>query len=142
MNHGLSPEQEPALSLPQRRKRARLAGVLACAAVTVFLLPPEGLSWLSCAFRDLTGHSCLTCGLTRSLGALARGDLLSSLGYNLMGPPLFLGLLAAIATLSAEVLTGRQWFPRAHARIRKALILFVLAWVTYGGMRLALELAG
>lgn len=142
MNDSLSTALDPVLSPPQRRRRALLAGVLACAAATVFLLPPEGLSSLSCGFRDLTGHSCLTCGLTRSLGALARGDLPSSLGYNLMGPPLYLGLLAAIATLCTNALRGRKRLPRAHAGIRKALILFALSWAIYGGLRLALELAG
>lgn len=141
MSHYLSPVQCRALSLPERRRRAVLAGVLACVAATALFLASGGLPSLPCAFRDLTGHSCLTCGLTRSLGAIARWDLPSSLRFHLMGPPLFLGLLAAIAAMSAEAVTGRKWFVRAHAGIRKALILFVLAWVAYGGLRLALEFA-
>ena len=130
---------------PARRKwRALVAGGLACAAALMSFLPAEGLPLPPCWFRELTGHSCLTCGLTRSLLASARGNLSVSLEYHLMGPLLFLGLLAAIAWLGTEALTGTPVSPPGARgrRLRSALILGVCLWVTYGGIRFVLELAG
>jgi len=60
-----------------------------------------------------------------------------------MGPILFLGMLLAVINLGAEALSGKQWYPGTAAGFwRGALVLFLLVWITYGGIRLALELAG
>lgn len=142
----LSPERnrKDALSPARRKWKALEAGGLACAAALMSFFPPEGLPLPSCVFHELTGHSCLTCGLTRSLLASARGNLSVSLEYHLMGPLLFLGLLAAIVWLSAEALTGTPVSPlRAKGRLLRAAVTLVVGlWVTYGGIRFVLELAG
>src|SRR5512135_1007458 len=112
------------LSLHDRQRRALLAGALACAAAMAALLPVESLPSFSCTFHDLTGHSCFTCGMTRSLSAFAHGEFSASFGYHLMGAPLFLGLLTAIVCLAGEAVTGRRWYPAAKAGfVRKTLIL-------------------
>ncbi len=133
-------DQERALSGKQRKQRAFLAGATACVVSLAALLPPERLPSFSCAFRDLTGHSCFTCGLTRSLSAFAHGNLAASAGYHLLGPVLFMGLLGAIVCLGTEALTGRTWKP-GTAFWRRALIFCFLVWIAFGGIRLALELA-
>ncbi len=133
---------ESTLSPARRRRRSLLAAALASAAALMSLLPPEWLPLPACIFHELTGHSCLTCGLTRSLTAAARGNLSGSLGYHMMGPVLLLGLLAAIVWLAAEALTGKPLPARNRGTLlRTTLIVFASAWLTYGGIRLALELA-
>jgi hypothetical protein len=42
-----------------------------------------------CMFRNLTGHSCPGCGLTRSFSFLAHGDLRDGFHLNPLGPILF-----------------------------------------------------
>ncbi|HLW35468.1 MAG TPA: DUF2752 domain-containing protein [Chthoniobacterales bacterium] len=50
-----------------------------------------GLPWPRCAFHDLTGHPCLTCGMTRSAIRFFHGDFIGALRWN---PLIFLGLCA------------------------------------------------
>jgi hypothetical protein len=45
-----------------------------------------------CGLRELTGYPCLACGGTRSLQALAGGDVLAALKFN---PLVFLAICAA-----------------------------------------------
>jgi hypothetical protein len=47
-----------------------------------------------CPFRHLTGHSCPTCGLTRSAVAFAHGGLGASFHAHPFGPLLFVVALA------------------------------------------------
>jgi len=49
----------------------------------------------ACAFHRATHLACPTCGMTRSLAALARGDLATSLGLH----PLGIALVAELAAL-------------------------------------------
>ena len=55
-----------------------IALLLICASwfVPVLTIAP------SCVFRDLTGVPCPTCGATRSVVHLARGDFFASFGMN------------------------------------------------------------
>jgi glycerol uptake facilitator-like aquaporin len=112
-------------------------------AIAFSLLNPENIPTPACAFRELTGHRCFTCGITHSLLAIAHGHLSSSLEYHLLGPLLFLAMIMAIMILSAEALTGRRWNPARTGRFWPGVLAaLVLVWIAYGGIRLALELAG
>lgn len=76
------------------------------------LLPP---AWLAagpplCPFRALTGLPCPGCGLTRSLVALAHGDLAASLFFH----PL--GLLLALALVALALHEARTLLPAAVPR--------------------------
>ena len=51
----------------------------------------SGLPWPHCAFHELTGHPCLTCGMTRSAIRFFHGDFLGALTWN---PLIFVGLCA------------------------------------------------
>jgi hypothetical protein len=132
--HGRAPD----LSSGERRWRALLAVLLGSAFGLLSCLDLE--SFPSCTFHDLTGYSCLTCGLTRSLLALAQGHLAASIGHHLMGPVLFLGICWAVVYAAAESLTGRKLFPAAWA-VKVPLLWVALLWITYGAVRLASELA-
>src|SRR6476660_9684854 len=48
-----------------------------------------GLPWPRCAFHDLTGLPCLTCGMTRSAIQFFHGNFLAALRWN---PLIFAGL--------------------------------------------------
>jgi len=125
------------LTSGERSWRALATGLLGSALGILAFLGPE--SFPSCTFHELTGYSCLTCGLTRSVLALIRGDLASSIGHHLMGPFLVLGLLWAMMHLGAEALTGRK--RSTVSRSWQVLFSAALLWGTYGGIRLLCELA-
>lgn len=46
----------------------------------------------TCLFRHITGYPCPTCGVTRALKSLARGDLISYIHYNVFAVPLTLSV--------------------------------------------------
>jgi hypothetical protein len=65
-------------------ERLWLSIALAGAALVVFWIAAghEELPLILCPFRTITGIPCLTCGGTRALLALVRGDLGTALFWN------------------------------------------------------------
>ena len=64
-------------------------GGLAFAATWLLL----GLPWPRCAFHSLTGHPCLTCGMTRSTIRFFHGDFIGALRWN---PLIFVALCGLV----------------------------------------------
>ena len=69
------------------------------AAAVVVSVPLVGL-WSprlpACAFRALTGVACPSCGATRAIEALSRGDLATAVSLN---PLVMAGLVALVTWL-------------------------------------------
>jgi hypothetical protein len=113
--------------------------VVALCAVAVLPLPAM---LPACSFRSFTGLACPTCGSTRALASLARGEVLASASLN----PLFSSLV--IASTLALLLNGtliifRLPRPSLHLRpfeaacIRGLAVLLVLANWAYVAFRLS-----
>jgi hypothetical protein len=91
-----------------------------------------GLPLPGCAFRELTGLPCATCGSTRMVQALLSGDLLQAIAWN---PLVFVALaslsvwsLWAILSLAFDLPRWRLVSDRRERRVLGALaIAFVLA---------------
>lgn len=88
-----------------------------------------------CLFHRLTGESCPTCGTTRGLLALARGDWRASFLWN---PMTMVGGWIIAIVLAARALTGRMVdveLTRLERRIMGFLGLAILlvnwAWLIY-----------
>jgi hypothetical protein len=128
------------LSRGDRTIRAFAGAGLLLGLWALFSLAPENIPLLSCAFRDLTGHSCPTCGLTHSLHAMSHGELLASLHYHLMGPLVFAGMLVASLLWSVEAATGKRIRLTTNTRGARIVIAsFALVWIIYWGTRLISE---
>ncbi|HXT20136.1 MAG TPA: DUF2752 domain-containing protein [Thermoanaerobaculia bacterium] len=65
---------------------------------------PSGAAFTVCAFRRLTGIPCPGCGLTRAMGALARGELLLALHFHPFAPLVLAEAGALWAGIGASVL--------------------------------------
>jgi hypothetical protein len=120
--------------------KSLLAAGLFLGLLTIFLVPPAELPFPTCAFHTVTGHSCLTCGMTRSLHAISRADLAASLRYHIMGPIVFLGILLGFTIFAAEAISGKR-IPLQLTRKRKTQFLVPLAivWIVYWGACLIAE---
>ena len=129
------------LSARTRVARGLLGVATALALATAFVLARGEISLSSCLFHDLTGYSCFTCGLTRSLHALSNGYLMASLRLHLLGPFLFAGMVLTSILWLSQALTGRTVQLMTHSRISGSLV-FTLAvlWVIYGVVRMVTEL--
>jgi hypothetical protein len=133
---------ENSLTQKDRLARGVLAAGLFIVLSVIFLVPPENLPFATCAFHSLTGYSCLTCGLTRSLHAISQGALISSLRFHMMGPFLFLMMILFSALLSFEAITGRQRvFPPGGQSVKRLVSVITIIWLLYWGTRLITELA-
>jgi len=103
--------------------------VLAGAAVTVLRL--DRVPFVLCAFKQLTGLPCPTCGSTRTLGRLAELDVAGAFAMNPLVAASAMGLLLwALADLA---LLPRGRALRLEARgelgvaLRGSLVLLALA---------------
>jgi len=131
-----------ALRREDRLVRAVLGVMAASGLAILFLMAPGEIPIWSCLFHDLTGYSCFTCGLTRSLHAAAGGHLLASFQLHLLGPILFAGMLLGAVTWTVEAATGRAIRPAGPRRVGRAVFLSIGAiWAIYGLLRMALEFA-
>jgi drug/metabolite transporter (DMT)-like permease len=118
-----------------------LAALAAFVAWLVFLpsLPvthgPLPAREVPCVFQAATGMPCAFCGGTRSLRALARGEIGRALYLNALAP--FVALAIGVAALLAviEALAGRSIIPRPAPRIQWALLVtglvLLIPWTVY-----------
>lgn len=128
------------LSGGDRLIKALMAAGLIVAVALLFYVPPEEIPFTTCEFYSLTGHSCLTCGMTRSLHAISHGELSESVGYHLLGPALLLVMLLSLAVFSLEAVSGKRL--EVHTGRwgrRQAILIFAIVWLTYWGVRLVTE---
>ncbi|MCK5571206.1 MAG: DUF2752 domain-containing protein [Bacteroidetes bacterium] len=126
-----------------RAVKGFLGAVAALGIAMVFMLAPGEIPLMSCPFHDLTGYSCFTCGLTRSLHALSNGDLLASFRFHLLGPFLLAGMLLVWVHWAIEAATGKVVRPRTPEKMGRSLLYLLAAvWGVYGFVRLVVEVVG
>jgi hypothetical protein len=128
-----SPEEAPQAARPSRLLAlyglVMLTGVF---VVSLWLNPPDSDYFTICGFKNLTGLPCPGCGLTHSFCAMGKGHLLAALGFNLLGPILFL-LFALVWLRSACVLLNKtsislkldQWMEHVQI-VRRMTIAFLV----------------
>jgi uncharacterized membrane protein YfcA len=119
------------------RLRRVAGGVLAAATAAIsFWFTPEQLPLGQCAFRQATGLSCLTCGITRSFHATAHGMWAEAFTYHLLGPPLLIVIVGWGVLAILELLTGRRLSPRMPRGVMKPIVVaLAVVWVSYGVLR-------
>jgi hypothetical protein len=117
-----------------------LAAGLFLILLILFIVPPANLPLPVCAFHSITGHSCLTCGMTRSLHAILHGDLSASLRYHLLGPGVFVGMILCLVIFAAEAISGNHFSFNLSGTVKKqAVTLLAIVWFVYWGARLFTE---
>ena len=114
---------------------------LLCAGLWAFAPHADG-SWILCAFRRATRVPCPSCGMTRAVGWLLRGDVPASLRYHPLGG-LTLALLfgtwvygmgVAVRGWSVSI-RAAVWVAIAFEALLIAVWLFRLTvWAGQGGL--------
>ena len=122
------------LSRWQRRNRFWLALSALTILAILFFWNPEQHPITNCQFHELTGISCPTCGLSRSLHAAVRLNLLQSLQFHATGWLVALGLFASFAFLLAEAISGKKLSIPLLAGKKKWLLIglfaiWLISWV-------------
>lgn len=117
-----------------------MAGLICSGLWIVSTISPAALPFSGCVFHSLTGHSCMTCGITRSLNSISHGDLVASIRYHLFGPVVFLGMLFAVVAFTTEAVSGEKVTLRFRREIwRPVFAAAAIAWLVYWVVRLIAE---
>lgn len=87
--------------------RFSVISFLLIAGILLTFYKPGELALTSCAFKSVTGHSCPTCGLTRSLHSLLTFNLVDSLFFHPMGVVLFTGAVFILVKFGYELYNGK-----------------------------------
>ena len=125
-----------------RRVRIFLAAVFLGVILFPFLINPEPAGIITCKFHQITGHSCPTCGMTRSLVALTHLHLKEAFLYHLFGPLVYVIFLVSFIALLTEIITGRKIVLGIKPlTIRFIIGIFFSLWIIFWIIRLASEFA-
>jgi hypothetical protein len=131
---------EASMPLERRIAMIAIAGAICLGLWIVSTVPPANLPMERCVFHSITGYSCLTCGMTRSLHAIACGNLSASIRYHLFGPVVFMGMLVCFAAVSAEAFSGKKVISKFRWKTWKPVFaILTFAWFAYWAIRLAAE---
>lgn len=95
----------------------------------------------ACKFHQLTGLSCPTCGMSRSLYELTQFNLLESFKLHLFGPIVYILAIFLFFKLFLEIISGKSLTVGVSARIIKnTLIALGISWIVYWLVRMLMEI--
>ena len=92
-----------------------------------------------CMIKNATGYPCPSCGTTRAVQAIYKGDLIGSVAFNPLGIIVSLALLILPFWIGFDLATKKQTFYVAYNKMEAILkqkkiaipliILVVLNWI-------------
>ena len=115
-----------------RARQAAVAGALLTVAAVVD--PERPLAFDVCLWRRLTGHPCLTCGLTRSVCHAIRGEWSASLalhpaGILVVGALLGWGVWSALEAWRGESIRADLASLVGASVLRAGLAVSTFVWI-------------
>ena len=93
-----------------------------------------------CTFHQLTGLSCPTCGMSRSLYELTQFNLLESFKIHLFGPVVYILAIFLFFRLCLAIVSGKSLAVRVSSRVIKITVVAIgIAWIIYWLVRMTIE---
>jgi hypothetical protein len=127
-----------------KRNRLYLIVIIACFFGTLYLLYQinnfsNSDTFSVCPIKTVTGYPCPSCGTTRAIVFLSKGNIVSSIQQNPFGLIVGLCMLVLPFWIGYDVLkkkaTFYQFYLKAEAEIRKPkialilILLVILNWI-------------
>jgi hypothetical protein len=115
--------------------------LLVCFFIVILIFEVSDLTLVECKFKSITGYSCPSCGLTRSLFAMSELNISDALNFHLMGPAIFVMLMLLLLKFFVETLFGKEIkIKTGYPIIKIMFVLFFLVWFSYWLTRLLKEM--
>ena len=97
-----------------------------------FFVNPRDVSILSCSFKNMTGHNCPSCGLSRSFYAFANLNITEAFGYHLLGPLLYISIVVIFIKATTEIITDKKIQLALSPAIPKILLIIIaVTWLIF-----------
>ena len=109
-----------------------IAGALITLAFPYFIVatnPHVETSQSFCPMKMLTGLPCPGCGITKSLVFAYQGEIYKSFSFHILGFPVIFACIIAVIVLSAEIITGKEYF---HSILYSRRLAYFLAFMLGG----------
>jgi len=76
----------------------------------LFLIDQQvtGRHYTTCPFKLITGIPCPGCGMGRATLAMARGEFLASMHYNLLCIPFTIAVFTLLSWMTIDLVRGRE----------------------------------
>ena len=129
------------LKTDQRLIRFCIAGLLFAMITVSVYFDPANYSITDCSFKEITGYSCPSCGLTRSFHASANLHIAQAFAFHLLGPFFLLGSLLLFLKFAIESASGKTIKLKLNrTAIKTGILIIGLTWIIYWIVRLVFEI--
>lgn len=112
-------------------KRLKSIFIILSVILVYFLIFRLDFEW-ECIFKKTFNIACPGCGLTRSFRNIFELELGSAIKYNILGIPLFIGIIISIFILIKDIIKNENtYFNNVYSLVsRYCILIFVLLIVT------------
>ena len=109
------------MKINNRMKNSCILAILLIFLLIIDLIP------VTCFFKQVTGISCPSCGMTRAFHSIISFDLISAIKYNILSIPLFIFIMISISIFVYEIITNQfQYIPKLLKVLSKRPIIFFI----------------
>ncbi|HHJ10550.1 MAG TPA: DUF2752 domain-containing protein [Bacteroidetes bacterium] len=152
MNSGKSgpvPEKDnvpkPAAFVPSKILYLFWAVLLLGFLVFPFLTKAGDTGILKCRFHELTGLSCPTCGMSRSLNAFVHFHFADAFRLHLLGPVIYTFAVILFIEITVKIISGISLIDCVlkHYKalvIKNVFLILGTIWILYWLVRMGMEL--
>lgn len=104
----------------------RMKNICILIVLSLFLLMIELLP-VTCIFKQVTGISCPSCGMTRAFYSILKLDFLGAFQYNILSIPLFVFIISSFIILMYEIFTNQfQYIPKLLKLLSNKFVICIV----------------
>lgn len=104
----------------------RIKNIRILVILTLFLLMIEFIP-VTCLFKQVTGISCPSCGMTRAFHCILNLDIIGAFHYNILSIPLFAFISISIIIMTYEIIANRfEYIPKLLNILSNKIVLIII----------------
>jgi hypothetical protein len=121
--------------------RGTISLILFALFIASFFLNPLKYNLNRCGFKEMTGYSCPSCGLTRSFFSVSHLHIGDAFSFHLLGPVIYLFFILLALRFGYEAATGNRIQISIPSPLLKiSLFGFSGIWLIYWIIKVIMEM--